>query len=121
MTADRQVRITTATQSASTSYKVTVASSVKDTVGRGIDPAAHLPQDGPQTAPRPEGTPERSEARERLSVRNHSDVTRCATGMPTFRVTSPDGTVATGLAYRPAMIAKLQAGPGATITPDGTP
>jgi hypothetical protein len=40
--------------------------------------------------------------------------------MPTFRVTAPDGTVTLHNRYRPALAAKVRAGPGATITAEGS-
>jgi hypothetical protein len=43
-----------------------------------------------------------------------------APAMSTFRVTAADGTVTVYDKHRPAMVGKVRAGPGATITVEGT-
>jgi hypothetical protein len=76
--------------------------------GRGIDHDAVYPRQEPsRAARRPAGTPEPVAA-----------VVPCSMfdGMPRFLVTAADGTVTRFDRYRPAMVAKVRAGPGATIT-----
>jgi hypothetical protein len=52
-----------------------------------------------------------------VQVRASSAHPGVAVAMPTFAVTAPDGSViARGLRYRPAMVAKVSAGAGATLS-----
>jgi hypothetical protein len=87
--------------------------------GRGIDHDAEYPAQEPsRAAPGPAGTPEPVAAVSGAYVRNDSDIAPCSIfdGMPRFLVTAADGTVTRFDRYRPAMVAKVRAGPGATIT-----
>jgi hypothetical protein len=92
--------------------------------GRGIDQdtPAQGGREPPQPTSAPGDTPEPSEANRRAHERSQAPpeahVVPCSTwaAMPRFRVTASDGTVTVHDKYRPAMVAKVRAGPGATIT-----
>jgi hypothetical protein len=84
--------------------------------GRGIDHDAAYPAQEPSRAvPGPAGSPEPVAAVSGAYVRNGGKF-EPPLAMPRFRVTAADGTVTVHDKYRPAMVAKVCAGPGATIT-----
>jgi hypothetical protein len=98
---------------------------------RGLLAAGHDPDtpgvntrhlEGPTRAAGSSTPPEHSAARSGTHARCGATLAPAATpAMPSFLVTAPDGTVTRHDKYRGAMIAKVRAGPGATIAVEGSP